>query len=99
TSFSRDWSSDVCSSDLDDLHELVATVAVRGFGARRVVDERSVVDPAAAVTQQLSDQRRKDREIRRHLIDEPWRQHGVEHAASYRSEERRVGAESTRRGT
>src|SRR5690606_39370636 len=45
--FSRDWSSDVCSSDLAPLGEVAEPVAVRTRrpGGQVVVAERGVLDP------------------------------------------------------
>src|SRR5690606_40060886 len=51
TRFSRDWSSDVCSSDL------TMAFARRHYGR---AFERGILDPATVVLELLSDQREKD---------------------------------------
>src|SRR5207249_11646329 len=86
----RDWSSDVCSSDLEVLVVLVAdpdvagidAVLVERFRARRVLGEEHV-----PVVVEVADDRGCDPEIA----------NAPDHFGNGRSEERRVGKECGRR--
>src|SRR5207302_7168454 len=91
TRFSRDWSSDVCSSDLHLLARL--------FGLRQV-PPRELLGGIALTTRLRRERRRRsaDRRRRRFLAELPLRKllERDEHLAAAvldRSEERRVGKE------
>src|SRR5687768_17976351 len=69
TRCSRDWSSDVCSSDLDLLllHQLLETGPEPGEVARRVAvldHDLAAVDPAGVVDGPRSEERRVGKECR-----------------------------------
>src|SRR5439155_17716212 len=93
TRWPRDWSSDVCSSDLDTLlpdqpfHLLDRLVRVVNEGIRLGAGDERPVGPVAAVGEALSDERPVaglPDALPQSPVRRPWR---------VRSEERRVGKE------
>src|SRR5690606_39607217 len=99
TRFSRDWSSDVCSSDLLHqtqlgVHPADAQASLLQALAVAVVDLEAVA--MALVDVDLAVEAVGQRSLAQHAVIAP-QPHGA--ALVHRSEERRVGKGSTPRGT
>src|SRR5690606_40937790 len=87
TRFSRDWSSDVCSSDLSDGARYAAVEAKGIEGTTKEKDVREVAQWMAEVDSALADDGDdNDPDLARYVTQ------------LARSEERRVGKEGRRRG-
>src|SRR5690606_41186473 len=88
TRFSRDWSSDVCSSDLEEGREMIAVA---------IADQALIadLDANAARLRQLADPRSIDMDDARAqaLIAQSTPVYYITGALHSRSEERRVGKE------
>src|SRR5690606_39378444 len=88
TGFSRDWSSDVCSSDLARVEGAAARAGARPLvGVERVEHRRQVLDDVAYLQLDLVDQRSALLAVPLELLQRALRPDPL------RSEERRVGKE------
>src|SRR5690606_40746196 len=91
TRFSRDWSSDVCSSDLPFAHG----IGKAGLPQRHAAFAVMVVLVVATVSEVLHQLRGRVADVHRHLLGAVLAHVGLRLAPGLvRSEERRVGKES-----
>src|SRR5207302_2271958 len=92
--FSRDWSSDVCSSDLDPARLLVAVGARAGPGSLVTVDiTYDAPTDVPLVGRLIGDVRLHARAVMRVEVAASPARDGSPSAGPTRSEERRVGKE------
>src|SRR5690606_40291256 len=87
TRFSRDWSSDVCSSDLFIVGSLIDRISGGGARVQTIINDRRQVSPADFELNLLS--------LCSIVIkaDGTVNQNELHYVRNYRSEERRVGKE------
>src|SRR5690606_40299967 len=95
TSFSRDWSSDVCSSDLASVERSAtspnAPIALRGADELAEL-ARAFERSRAQIHEQLGEITRREQALRDYIANTT---HDLMLPLSVRSEERRVGKEGS----